>query len=110
MRVKCSKCKRITDHVYGDLGLCLDCCRENFEGSFEAFALLHRETFYVVYVEKEPCALCGAHGGLWGVVNLRTDTALSTSWGDKEYAEEICELLNDAARHGYDVCDKDCKS
>lgn len=56
------------------------------------------ETIDKTLYRLEPCGrgcpTCGA-GEFWDIVGP-DDIALSTSWGDKEHAEELVEMLNDA--------------
>lgn len=44
------------------------------------------------------CKSCGA-GEHWDII-APDGIALSTSWGDKEFAEELVEMLNDAYEMG----------
>jgi hypothetical protein len=61
------------------------------------------EAFY--RVEPSPdhagCATC-SHGQMWDIVHDEDGepTAESTSWGDKEFVEDLCEMMNDAYQKG----------
>ena len=53
---------------------------------------------YVVEKDTDGCKECGV-GALWTIV--RPDgVADSTSWEDKEFADELCDKLNDAYERG----------
>jgi hypothetical protein len=57
------------------------------------------KTAYHVEAERDrACVACGA-GTLWTIVGP-DDIAESTSWEDKELADDICEAMNDAYEKG----------
>lgn len=47
------------------------------------------------------CAHCG-HGAMWTLESGHggNEIRIGTSWGDKELAEDICDLMNDAYESG----------
>lgn len=57
-----------------------------------------REEEYIVELDTPGCGHCGANS-FWRIVNS-DDCATSTSYGDKELAEDICDLMNDAYKRG----------
>lgn len=54
---------------------------------------------YVVYKDTDGCPTCG-HGEHFTVLDTATDTQLSTSYEDKELAEDICGWMNQAFEAG----------
>lgn len=54
---------------------------------------------YVVGVDKEGCPTCG-HDTYWTVVDTTADSQISTSFSDKEQAEDICKWMNEAYEVG----------
>lgn len=63
-------------------------------------------TPYRVEVDKDGCETCG-HGRMWTIVGP-DNVALGESWGDKEFVDDIAQLLNeayDAGRAGLGAAD-----
>lgn len=56
---------------------------------------------YRVEKENEGCKHCG-HGDYWTIVSGTGDDeiGIGTSWGDRELADDICDLMNDAFAAG----------
>lgn len=55
---------------------------------------------------EDGCTHCGA-GKMWAIVYVEhgqtEETELGTTWGDKELAEDICDLMNMAYEAGLEV-------
>lgn len=63
--------------------------------------------FYRVEEENENgCDKCG-HGCYWTIVSGEGDSeiGIGTSWGDKELADDVCDLMNQAYESGRESSD-----
>jgi hypothetical protein len=68
------------------------------EGCMSGSGLEIKAAYRVEAEEGKGCTTCGA-GCLWTIVGP-DEVAESTSWGDRDMAELICEAMNDAYEQG----------
>jgi len=63
--------------------------------------LANEEQFYRVEAAEGGCEHCG-HDKFWDIVFTENGETCATgqSWGDKEHAEDICDLMNMAYDRG----------
>jgi predicted GTPase len=53
---------------------------------------------YTVECDHEGCSQCG-HDRMWTIVDS-DGIGAGQSWGDKEFVDDLCEMLNDAFEKG----------